>query len=220
MSKKVYICFIVFTLVFFFSSVIKTINLKTATRDVLNHQTSYQDVTKMLLNIKTYATSGKVTYISNNETKESRFLQYAKRDGAYRLEVLEEDNSKTVTIYDTKAIFQFNDTNPNIVNVSTNEISERSEIFLSKFIKNYETSNDVSVLVSNLNENVCTVLEAKISGNHKYLATEKLYVDNYTMLPIKLVIYDDDGLERIIVEYEQFIINPNLGNEIFKVTEK
>lgn len=220
MGKKIYICFIIFTLVFFFSSVVKTINSKKTTLDVLNHQTSYQDVTKMLLNIKTYATNGTVTYISNNETKESRFLQYGKRDGSYRLEVLEENDSKTVTIYDTKAIFQFNDTNSNIVNVSTNEISERSEILISKFIKNYETSNDVSVLVSNLNESVCTVLEAKISGNHKYLATEKLYIDNDTMLPVKLVIYDDEGLERIIVLYEQFILNPNLGNEIFKVTQK
>ncbi len=218
MKKKLYNLFIILVCAFFISSIIKTVNHRSVS--VANteiNQNHYQDVTKMLLNLETYAMAGTVTYISSDDESTYKLLQYAKNDGTYRAETLNDDGSKLITIYDTKTIFQYSDDMKGVVNVSTDENSERSEIFITKFIKNYENSKDVSVLVSNVNDTACTVLEATIPGNNHYFATEKLFVDNKELLPVKLVIYDEDGLERVIVNYSQFIENPTLDEEIFSV---
>lgn len=215
MKNKLYVSFIILTLVFFTSSVYNTVLKKNEVLEVSSSNANYQDVTKMLLNLKTYAISGTVTYISNDGENSFNILQYGKNDGTYRIEILNDDGSKITTIYDGKAIFQFNDKMKGSVNVTTNENSERSEIFITKFIKNYETSNDVSVLVSNTSDGSMTVLEAKIPGNHAYFSSERLFVDNKTNLPKKLIIYDKDNIERVILEYEQFIANPTLDEEIF-----
>ncbi len=218
MKSKLYALFVIFTLVFFTSAVVKTFNNRyVSVSTAENSSSKYQDVTKMLLNLKTYAMSGTVTYISSEDKSTFKILQYGKSDGTYRFEVLEEDGSKITTIFDTKTIFQYNDDMKGVVNITTSENSERSEIFITKFIKNYENSKDVSVLVSKINDSNCTVLEANIPGNYHYFSKEKLFVDNKTLLPIKLVIYDEDNLERIVVNYDQFIANPTLDKEIFSV---
>ncbi len=208
--------FTVATVLFFGFTIFSTVS-KTKSVSNLDNSRSYKDVTQMLHSLDTYAMSGNVTYISNNEKSTYNMLQYGKINGTYRIEMLSDDGSKSTTIYDTKTIYQFNDNMKDVVNISTNENSEKSEIFITKFIKNYETSNDVSVLVSNINNSPCTVLEATIPGNSHYFSTEKLFIDNKTLSPTKLVIYDEDNLERIVVDYDQFILNPTLDEEIFNV---
>ncbi len=217
MKDKIFSTITLIILVFFVFTMVKTVNNRSINVSNLNNSTNYQNVTKMLLGLETYAMSGTVTYISNNESNTYKMLQYGKIDGTYRIEMLEADGSKLTTIYDTKTIFQYNNQMKDVINITTNENSERSELFITKFIKNYETSNNVSVLVSTLNNSPCTVLEATIPGNNHYFASEKLFVDNSTLLPKKLVVYDENNLERIVVEYEQFVINPTLDEEIFAV---
>lgn len=219
LKTKLYHLFILLTIIFFVTTILKTYDNKVVSV-ISDNKNYYSDVTKSLLNLNTYAMSGTVTYISNEEKNTYNMLQYGKKDGTYRIEILDDDNSKVTTIFDTDTIYQYNDDMKGVVNVSTTEDSERSEIFITKFVENYETSQNVSVMVSNINNSACTVLEADIPGNHYYFASEKLYIDNETLLPKKLVIYDEDNLERIVVEYEQFIPNPTLDEEIFSVNGK
>ncbi len=209
--------FTIITIIFFTITVAKTVGNNTTSVTNMDNSNSYKSVTKMLHSLDTYAMSGEVTYISNEEKNTYKMLQYGKINGTYRIEMLADDGSKVTTIYDTKTIYQYNDNMKDVINISTNENSEKSEIFITKFIENYETSNDVSVLVSNINDAPCTVLEASIPGNSHYFASEKLFIDNKTLQPTKLVIYDEDNLERIIVKYDQFILNPTLDEEIFSV---
>lgn len=214
MKHKLYIFFIILVTLFFIITIFKTTLHNSVS---VSSNSSYPDVTKMLLNLDTYALSGKVTYISNNDKTTYDILQYAKKDGTYRIELIQENGSKLTTIYDTKTIFQFTNNASDIVNITTTENSERSEIFITKFMENYENSKDVSVCVSNINDSVCTVLEATIPGGHHYFASEKLFINNETLTPVKLIIYDSDNLERIIVEFDQFVANPTLDEKIFSV---
>jgi outer membrane lipoprotein-sorting protein len=68
-----------------------------------------------------------------------------------------------------------------------------------------------------MDEGQCTVLEAIIPGSHPYLSSEKLWVDNKTSKPVKLVIYDPDGAERIIVTYGAFEYNVELDDSLFTI---
>ena len=78
-------------------------------------------------------------------------------------------------------------------------------------------SQESSVTVANMEEGQFTVLEATIPGNHPYLATQKLWVNNETLLPAKMVIYDPAGTERVIVTYHNFEYNIELDNALFSI---
>ena len=62
-----------------------------------------------------------------------------------------------------------------------------------------------------------TILEANVPSDSKYFKTEKLYINNNTKLPEKLIIYDEDGKERILVEYQNFEYNPKIEDSNFNI---
>jgi outer membrane lipoprotein-sorting protein len=122
-----------------------------------------------------------------------------------------------ITIYDGRQVAQINEAVNGRVVLGTQDSPERYEILLTSFIKNYVRSRDVSVTVSTVDDNLYTVLEANLPGTHPYLASEKLWVCNSTLMPFKLVIFDTQGVERIIVEYKVFEYNPRLEDGLFVI---
>jgi outer membrane lipoprotein-sorting protein len=72
-------------------------------------------------------------------------------------------------------------------------------------------------MVADMDEGVRTVLEASVPGNHPYLTLARLWVDNTTMLPVKMVIFDPDGAERILITYHAFEMNVALEDALFSM---
>jgi outer membrane lipoprotein-sorting protein len=68
-----------------------------------------------------------------------------------------------------------------------------------------------------MDEGVRTVLEAVVPGEHPYLSTARLWVDNESLNPVRLVIFDRDGAERIIVTYHVFERNVELNDSLFSL---
>lgn len=60
-------------------------------------------------------------------------------------------------------------------------------------------------------------MEAVIPGDNKFTATEKLWIDNETLNPVKLVIYDSNGGEKYVIEYNDFQYDPQFEDPIFSV---
>jgi len=182
---------------------------------------AYEKVQNMLLKLTTYEAAATVTFISNKNSHEYETLQHGKITGEYRIEVTgPEKVAGNVTVFDGKVICQFNGRTSGKMTVASAEAPERAELFLTSFIKNYVKSQEVSISVANMDESVCTVLEASIPGEHPYLRTEKLWVDNKTLKPVQLAIYDPDGGERILVTYRSFEYNKVLDDALFTVTSE
>ncbi len=200
-----------------FLILLSTILLCSCTKKI-NNESSYQKINNMLVNLKSYKCAANVKYISNKNTIEYKTIQYCKSDGKYRIEIISPENSAgNITLSDGKAIYQYNLKINGRVSVTHKENMERSEIFLTSFIRNYSKSLETSVSVANMDKSKCTVLEAKIPGEHPYLSSEKLFIDNKTQKPLELVIYDKDNSERIIVSYEEFEYNIDLKDSLFKM---
>ncbi len=208
--KKILNLLIVFMILF----------LTSCTKEVdVNTSSNYENVYKMLKNLKSFASSADITYVLNKEEVTYKILQYSMADGRYRVEVINPDNVKgSLSMFDGKTVYQKPNNSEDIIMTTTDDY-ERSQIFMTNFIKNFSFSDKISVSVSDFNDNSTTVLEATIPGEHAYMATEKLWVDNETLLPKKLVIYDYDNVERIIVVYDQFVTNPVLSDKIFTMIE-
>jgi outer membrane lipoprotein-sorting protein len=180
-------------------------------------QSAYEKIQTLLVNLQTYKSEATVEYKSNKGSNVYETLQKCRITGEYRVEVTGPDKvAGNITLSDGKTIYQYNSRISGKIAVATKESQERSEIFLTSFIKNYVKSQDTSVAAAKIEGDPCTVLEASIPGDHPYLSTEKLWVDNATYAPIKLIIYDPQGSERIIVTYKSFSYNVQLDDAEFK----
>lgn len=181
--------------------------------------TLYEKIQNTLKNLETYEAVASVTYISNNNYHDYRVKQHSKASGEYRVEVLEPENvAGNVTIFDGKVICQYNNNVSGKIAVGTTESSERSEIFLTSFIKNYYADEEVSMAVSNMeDDDDITILEAKLPGDNQYLSTEKLLLVNDTLKPKELIIYDDKGKERIVVVFHEIEYNVKLNDNLFSI---
>ena len=95
------------------------------------------------------------------------------------------------------------------------ESQHRSELFLGQFIRNYMQSEGVSVETASFDSSKCIVLEAVIPGNDDGLATEKLWIDRESLLPVRFVIYDADDKERYRMDYHEFTFHPQFDAPLF-----
>ncbi len=186
----------------------------------ISKEEAYENAHEKYMSLEAYRAKAYVTYIANG--KEVKFLtnQISNMNGQYRIELIEPENvAGSTTISDGKAIYQFNERVSKDVYISNTESLERIEILLTSFMKNYKQSDNVSV-VSNLDESLYTMLEAKIGGDHPLISLEKLWINNETLEPEKLVIYDKNNIETIRIEYIEFEFNPTLDQNLFQVNVK
>ncbi len=179
-----------------------------------------EKIQNQLKNMESYECTGTLTRISNKGQNVYDIKQYYKSTGEYRLELLSPDDvAGNYTVFDGTSIFQHNPRvqGKYIKNVPQSQM--RNELFLGSFAKNYFQSEDVSIETASMETGTTTVLEAVIPGENKYTATEKLWINDETIKPVKLVIYDVEGNERYIVEYKDFEYNCDIDDSLFKIPE-
>lgn len=185
--------------------------------NISRSQSTYQKINNMLTNLKSYQANTTIKYISNKNTCEYKISQYCKAD-KYKIKITAPANSAgNITLFDGEKICQFNSKLNDRVLISQKDKFERSEIFLTSFIKNYNKSLETSVTVSNISKQPFTILEAEIPGEHPFICSEKLFINNQTIKPEKLIIYDHQENERVIVMFDDFTYNPELSDSIFEL---
>lgn len=177
-----------------------------------------EKIQQQLLNMQNYACVATVEHISNKNTKTYEMKQFCKKTGEYRLEMLAPENVEgIVTTYNGKTICQYN---PRVAGQIKKDIESSAyvdEMLLMAFIRNYLQSEETAVTTLKFDSSKCTVLEAIIPGEHKYLATQKLWVDNELLIPKQLIIYDKEQKERVKVTYNEFKFNAQLEDKIFDI---
>ena len=159
-----------------------------------------------------------LTRISNKGENTYETEQYNKTTGEYRMEITAPENmAGNYTVFDGEKIFQHNARTGETVELEIPGASNGDELFFCSFIRYYRNSEDVAVDSSvSLDESRCTVLEAVIPGGNRYTATEKMWIDNETLKPLKFVIYDADGNERYIITYNEFEYDPEMDDSVFR----
>lgn len=175
-------------------------------------------IQKMFTTMEDYKATCVVTFVSNKSQNDYRMVQYSRMSGEYRMEILEPERLKdTITLYDGNTIVQIDNRVGGKVYVAKPNIV-RNLVLLNSFIENYLQGEDVVVLASSDLENV-TELEAVIPGNNPHLVTQKLLIDNETLNPISMTVLNVEGKESIVVQYEDFIYNVGLEDDLFKIPD-
>lgn len=179
---------------------------------------AYERVHRRLVAMEGFSAQATVTYISNNTTHVYDTIQHALATGQYRIEVTSPENvAGNTTIFDGTTISQFNPNVGGTVSQTNQEAPERLEILLTSFVRNFITSNEVTVTAASLDESLTTVLETTIPGEHPYISTARLWMCNDSLNPLRMVIFDQAGAERVIVAYNTFEYNPQLPANLFQL---
>jgi len=177
---------------------------------------AYEQILRTLIEMENFRAIATVEYHSNKGVNTYETTQHARITGEYRVEVTAPSEvAGSVTASDGRQILQFNSRVNGRVSLQIKETPERSEIFLTTFVRNYLQSEEISVTVADMEQGIRTVLEATVPGNHPYLAISRLWVDNETLLPVKLVVFDQDDAVRIVVTYHVFEFNVDLDDGLF-----
>ncbi|MDR1209180.1 MAG: hypothetical protein LBK41_02540 [Clostridiales bacterium] len=192
----------------------------TACGAVTEEKSLYERISDTLTSLTSYEATATVRYYSNNSSNAYRTKQQCLATGEYRVEVLSpSEGSGNITVFDGKTIYQYNPLAGGKVSVGTTETPERSEIFLTSFIRNHLAGREVTIAVSSEygDPELYTALDAVIPGDNPYLASERLIIDNKTLLPVELVIMDEKGEERVAVTYHEVEYNVSLEKKLFTV---
>ena len=178
------------------------------------------DVYTRLSEMNSYIANAEVTYISNKGEDVFETVQYAKKDGRYRIETTSPEKfAGTALVYDGKLVWQETSGNENKIKVTSNS-PERSLLILYSFLENHGRSMENAVVTTSAAPNAeSTVLEAVIPGDNRFLATEKLWVNTESGAPEKLVVYTSEGNEKIVVKFSGFRYNENIDDSEFSVTK-
>ena len=179
-----------------------------------------ESIQKQLAEMQGYTCTATLTRTNDRGEQTYETKQYCKSTGEYRLELTAPENvAGNYTVFDGERICQYNPRLDSSIIRDIPESQHRNELFLSQFIQNYMQSEGVSVETAALDESRCIVLEAIIPGNDASLASEKLWVDRESLLPVRFVIYDAEGEERYSMDYSSFEFDPQFDDTLFTIEE-
>lgn len=178
---------------------------------------SVENIQNLFTNLQSYHAVVEVKVYSNRGHRDYVMEQWYKNNKGYRIDVLEPDETKgksTVWIGNSGV-----DTLPQlgIQEKHTSEDSVESELLLTTFIKRYLQTEDISISVDGMRIHTQTVYEVKNPSNHPYYTFQKLWIDNKTYIPKKLIIYNEDEKQQVVVVFKKFEYNKMIKDQIFIV---
>lgn len=178
----------------------------------------YATIQEKIINMESYSSNGNVKYISNKGETVYDIKQSVRKDGKYIIETINPESvAGSIILFDGNIVWQYNPKLDSKISVGDKDKLERKEISIFAFLENHLKSKDIAMQTSNVDDEVYIILEAKIPSGNKYFSTEKLWLNNKTKSPEKLIIYDSEGKERVVLTFENFEYNPKLTDEMFNV---
>ena len=176
-----------------------------------NHK-EYSKIYENYGDIKNYSADIDVMVVSSDgETKYSA-KQYYMAPDLYRLDYTSEDMQGISCVLSGENL-SFMDKEGNVTDFRGYVPNEKYYIFLNDFMERYCKSEDAKSSV----EKGKTVLEVLGEEDDPNRAKMRLWVDNKSYIPIKLVTYNDKDEERVIVEFKNFKMNTKIDKKLFDV---
>lgn len=184
----------------------------------LQSNDDYPTIQEKLMNMESYSLEGNVKYISNKGETQYDIEHLVKKDGKYLIKTNTPENvSGNIVLFDGDILWQYNPKLDSKISVGNKDKMERKELSLFSFLENHIKSQDIAMETANMDNEIYTILEAKIPGTNRFFQTEKLWINNKTKNPEKLVIFDSEGKERVVLNIKNFQYNKEIEDEMFNI---
>lgn len=179
--------------------------------------TNYEKIYDKYKDLKSYAANAEITVISNLTENTYKVRQYYRSPSSFKLEISSPDELKGsgYSFHSGKIIL-----NSEFGKVSTmlDYIPEdRNYVFISDFFENYYKSEEAFVeTINDLGSGECIVLKNVLSDSNPQRYSQSLWVSDKDFSPIKLVTYDMDNNETLVVKFSEFIADFEVDDKIFE----
>lgn len=174
-------------------------------------------IQKKLFELRSFRCTAEIKIMNNKNITQYIVVQYYDHPGKFRIEVVYPEYLKgLVTVSDGRSVAVIN---PNITVNNTYFVENllnmsRSSVFLTEFFSNYVKSEKSQMKIENHKYKLIT----NIFDGNKYYETAILTINPQTGCPEKLEIFDRSGGLRLILIYNEFVINPRLNEQLFKIS--
>ena len=197
---KIIIIFIVFIilsgiLIIFFLN-------KDYKKEETGNNKSIKEIEEYILNIKTYKANLDVT-ITNNRNENKYKINQEVTNEYEKQKIIEPEEIKNLEIIYKDRKLEIKNTDLNLNKIYENYPNiEENNLFLTQFIKNYQTQNEKKI--EKTDENI--IMQVKENKN-RYNVTQKLYVNSKNLKPEKIEIFDNNNNIRVYILYNEIEIN-------------
>lgn len=173
-----------------------------------NISKSTDDIVRYILNINSYEAKISVTIESNKTINKYELKQLYSKPNLIKQTVEIPNNLSNLTlIYDGKSM-KVENTQLSLTKIYEDyKYISQNTLWLSTFIDNY---NDKSKIKDVGNE----ILIENDNKYNEYNIKQVLYINKKTVLPTKLIIYDNNQNTKIYIEYNEIQLNKVKQNEI------
>ena len=163
---------------------------------------SIKEIEEYILNIKTYKANLDVT-ITNNRNENKYKINQEVTSEYEKQKILEPEEIKNLEITYKDKKLEIKNTDLNLSKIYENYPNiEENNLFLTQFIKNYQTQNEKQIKKED--ENI--IMQVKENKN-KYNVTQKLYVNSKNLKPEKIEIFDNNNNIKVYILYNEIEIN-------------
>lgn len=151
---------------------------------------------KYFSDIGSYTAKCSITVHSQRNTVYSAVLSYDKDADSYRLRY----NDIVITVENGAAEAVKNDTV-----LKTRSCEEYMPMFINNFFYYYYVGESSTLNVSDIKNFGTTILETTLGENDKNAFSQKVWIDNSTVKPVKTEIYREDGSVYMEIIYKSFV---------------
>lgn len=164
---------------------------------------SIEEIEEYILNIDSYEAKVSVTVESNKNTNKYVMIQKYKSPNTSHQIILEPSNIEGVEIINDSKNLSIKNTKLNLNSIYENyEYAVNNCLNLESFIYDYKQNNG-----SIYYENNEIVLEAKSNSENKLMYNKKLYINEQTGNPTKLLIEDINEKKIVYILYNEIKLN-------------
>lgn len=182
----------------------------------------YEKIHKKYMNMNSYSAIVNLTVFSNKTQNSYRLTQYAKAPGLYRIEFTEPENTAGTVIVQNSGrvkIFAESGARSTMSPLVTDAAKDLSCLFVNNFFELFYKSEKTSINVLKTNEGRTTVLETDLIPPSASRCRAAVIIDNSTLEPISVTIYDLGGNTVTIAEFSEFKYNAEIHDEKFLIEE-
>lgn len=177
---------------------------------------AYEKIYEKYSNLNFFEAEAEVSVKSSLGTNTYTVKQYYLSPNNYKTEVVAPENLKGTgySFCDGKLYLKF----PEDEKISLGDyVSEdKSYVFINDFFEEYYKSESSLAETKGTVKSNSTLLKYTLSDKNPKRHSQSLWINNSSFLPEKLVTYDIDKNEVIIVTYKSFFADKKPDGEIFK----
>lgn len=177
----------------------------------------YEKIHHYYSRMESYSAQVRLKVKGNKTENEYVMEQYAKGNDKYMTRVISPEALKgTETITNgEKSVMRFPQANLEEETKTTQDIDYS---FVNHFLRSYYQSEETVLEVSGAdNAGGTTLLETELTSGSARHSKASMLVDNKTFAPKNITVYDMGGNIVFIAEFEKFVYNDTIKDEIFEI---